>query len=66
ITIFSLNGRERVILSIAQFKKDHRAQLRAFAQLLADRPTYTSRRSSVKLVLLAGARNGRPSTRAVP
>ncbi|KAG0696090.1 mannosyltransferase [Suillus ampliporus] len=56
---FSLDARERIILSIAQFRpeKDHPAQLRAFAQLLADHPTYTSGPSSVKLFLLGGARN---------
>jgi len=56
---FSLNARERVILSIAQFRpeKDHPAQLRAFAQLLADQPTYASGSSSVKLILLGRARN---------
>ncbi|KAG2337923.1 mannosyltransferase [Suillus weaverae] len=56
---FPLVERERIILSIAQFRpeKDHSAQLRAFAQLLADHPTYTSGSSSVKLFLLGGARN---------
>ncbi|KAG1810830.1 mannosyltransferase [Suillus subaureus] len=56
---FPLAKRERIILSIAQFRpeKDHPAQLRAFAQLLADHPTYTSGSSSVKLFLLGGARN---------
>ncbi|KAG1726222.1 glycosyltransferase family 4 protein [Suillus lakei] len=56
---FSLDERERIILSIAQFRpeKDHPAQLRAFAQLLADHPTYTSGSSSVQLFLLGGARN---------
>ncbi|KAJ8586516.1 hypothetical protein M405DRAFT_823282, partial [Rhizopogon salebrosus TDB-379] len=56
MTTFSLNGRERP-------KKDHPAQLRAFAQLLADHPTYTSGRSSVKLVLLGGARNAEDRAR---
>ncbi|KAG2069040.1 mannosyltransferase [Suillus decipiens] len=56
---FPLDSRERIILSIAQFRpeKDHPAQIRAFAQLLADHPTYTSGTSSVKLFLLGGARN---------
>jgi alpha-1,2-mannosyltransferase len=73
---FSLDKRERIILSIAQFRyvsisifipccslsvdrpeKDHPAQLRAFAQLLADHPSYTSGSTSVKLFLLGGARN---------
>jgi alpha-1,2-mannosyltransferase len=56
---FPLDKRERIILSIAQFRpeKDHPAQLRAFAQLLADHPTYTSGSSSAKLFLLGGARN---------
>ncbi|OJA15804.1 hypothetical protein AZE42_14154, partial [Rhizopogon vesiculosus] len=62
---FSLNARERVILSIAQFRpeKDHPAQLRAFAQLLADQPTYASGSSSVKLILLGGARNAEDRAR---
>ncbi|KAG2120714.1 glycosyltransferase family 4 protein [Suillus discolor] len=56
---FPLDERERIILSIAQFRpeKDHPAQLRAFAQLLADHPTYISGSSSVQLFLLGGARN---------
>ncbi|KAG2125816.1 glycosyltransferase family 4 protein [Suillus clintonianus] len=56
---FSLDERERIILSIAQFRpeKDHPAQLRAFAQLLADHPTYSSGSTSAKLFLLGGARN---------
>ncbi|KAG1796896.1 glycosyltransferase family 4 protein [Suillus variegatus] len=56
---FPLDERERIILSIAQFRpeKDHSAQLRAFAQLLADHPAYTSGSSSVQLFLLGGARN---------
>ncbi|OAX37570.1 hypothetical protein K503DRAFT_821381 [Rhizopogon vinicolor AM-OR11-026] len=62
---FYLNARERVILSIAQFRpeKDHPAQLRAFAQLLADQPTYTSGSSSVKLIFLGGARNAEDRAR---
>jgi hypothetical protein len=49
-------------LAFIQAKKDHPAQLRAFAQLLADHPTYTSGPSSVKLVLLV-ARNAEDRAR---
>lgn len=53
---FGLEGRDQIILSVAQFRpeKDHQAQLRSFAQLLMDYPEY---RSTVRLVLLGGARN---------
>ncbi|KAG1727063.1 glycosyltransferase family 4 protein [Suillus paluster] len=62
---FPLDARERIILSIAQFRpeKDHSTQLRAFAQLLADHPNYTSGPSSVKLFLLGGARNANDHAR---
>lgn len=57
---FRLDDRERIILSVAQFRpeKDHTAQLRAFAQLLMDHPEYKSLpKDEVRLVLLGGARN---------
>ena len=50
---FHLTPRSMLELRCFRPEKDHPAQLRAFAQLLADQPTY----SSVKLVLLGGARN---------
>ncbi|KAH0832377.1 glycosyltransferase family 4 protein [Lanmaoa asiatica] len=61
---FLLQGRERIILSVAQFRpeKNLPAQLRAFAQLLMDHPEYKTRgvgssQDSVRLVLLGGARH---------
>ncbi|KAF9066173.1 glycosyltransferase family 4 protein [Rhodocollybia butyracea] len=52
ISQFPLTGRERVILSLAQFRpeKDHPTQLRAFHKLLQVR-------SQLKLVLIGGSRN---------
>ncbi|CDO72210.1 hypothetical protein BN946_scf184970.g62 [Trametes cinnabarina] len=57
-----LEGRERIILSIAQFRpeKDHPAQLRAFHKLLELYPEY---RGSVQLVLIGGSRNVDDATR---
>ncbi|KIM53165.1 glycosyltransferase family 4 protein [Scleroderma citrinum Foug A] len=56
LATFSLEGRAQIILSVAQFRpeKDHQTQLPSFAQLLMDHPEY---RSTVRLVLLGGARN---------
>ncbi|KAF8123271.1 UDP-Glycosyltransferase/glycogen phosphorylase [Boletus edulis] len=60
---FSLQDRERIILSVAQFRpeKNLPAQLHAFAQLLMGHPEYkTQDRASkdpVRLVLLGGARH---------
>ncbi|KAI0365333.1 mannosyltransferase [Pilatotrama ljubarskyi] len=63
---FSLEGRERVILSIAQFRpeKDHAAQLHAFHKFLEMYPEYRgSGPSAVKLVLMGGSRNVGDATR---
>ncbi|KAN0088030.1 glycosyltransferase family 4 protein [Tylopilus felleus] len=60
---FSLQDRERIILSVAQFRpeKNLPAQLHAFAQLLTDHPEYKTKEGSskdpVRLVLLGGARH---------
>ncbi|KDQ62112.1 glycosyltransferase family 4 protein [Jaapia argillacea MUCL 33604] len=56
---YELGGRERVILSVAQFRpeKDHAAQLRAFAHLLDAHPEYREGKEGVKLVLVGGARD---------
>ncbi|KIJ59041.1 glycosyltransferase family 4 protein [Hydnomerulius pinastri MD-312] len=61
---FSLEGRERIILSVAQFRpeKNLPAQLQAFAQLLMDHPEYKapqkgSAKGAVRLILLGGARH---------
>ncbi|PIL35103.1 hypothetical protein GSI_02891 [Ganoderma sinense ZZ0214-1] len=61
-----LEGRERVILSIAQFRpeKDHQAQLRAFHALLEKYPEYRgSGPDAVQLVLVGGSRNVGDATR---
>jgi len=62
---FSLEGRERVILSVAQFRpeKDHKAQLRSFFELLERHPEYRSGPSGVKLVLVGGCRNAEDAAR---
>ncbi|KAF8158434.1 mannosyltransferase [Crassisporium funariophilum] len=55
-----LTNRERVILSVAQFRpeKDHPAQLRAFHRLLELHPEYARKGDQyVKLVLVGGSRN---------
>ncbi|KAL0960579.1 hypothetical protein HGRIS_005613 [Hohenbuehelia grisea] len=54
---FALNGREKVILSVAQFRpeKDHAAQLRSFEKLCSVHPQYKG--STIKLVLVGGCRN---------
>ncbi|KNZ81275.1 Asparagine-linked glycosylation protein 11 like protein [Termitomyces sp. J132] len=53
---FDLQGRESIIMSVAQFRpeKDHAAQLCAFYHLLTMYPGHTA---SVKMVLLGGSRN---------
>ncbi|KAH9948253.1 mannosyltransferase [Amylocystis lapponica] len=61
----SLEGRERVILSVAQFRpeKDHAAQLHAFHQLLVSHREYAGPDARVKLVLLGGSRNDEDAAR---
>ena len=60
---FALEGREAVILSVAQFRpeKDHQAQLRAFHSFLVKHPEYKSH--GVKLVLIGGSRNAEDAAR---
>lgn len=61
-----LAPRERVILSIAQFRpeKDHPAQLRAFQALLDRYPEYRAPNpAAVQLVLVGGSRNVGDATR---
>ncbi|KAJ4002142.1 mannosyltransferase [Lentinula boryana] len=59
ISQFPLTGRDRVILSLAQFRpeKDHPTQLRALSRLLQDHPQYIDSEHPVKLVLIGGSRN---------
>jgi len=60
IAKFSLQGRERVILSVAQFRpeKDHPAQLHSLHELFKTHPEYASEGDhQVKLVLVGGSRN---------
>jgi len=57
---FSLTNRERVILSVAQFRpeKDHAMQLRVFHRLLNEHPEYTKNDDQrIKFVLVGGSRN---------
>ncbi|CAL1713659.1 unnamed protein product [Somion occarium] len=57
---FPLEGRERVILSVAQFRpeKDHAAQLHAFRKLIEKHPEYANPGDQhVRLVLIGGSRN---------
>ncbi|KAF9242562.1 mannosyltransferase [Melanogaster broomeanus] len=61
---FPLEGRERILLSVAQFRpeKNIPAQVQAFAQLLMEHPEYKvpengSNEDVVRLVLLGGARH---------
>ncbi|EGN97922.1 glycosyltransferase family 4 protein [Serpula lacrymans var. lacrymans S7.3] len=63
---FGLGGRERVVLSIAQFRpeKDHAAQLYAFRELLKMHPSYGMKGDEeVRLVLLGGSRNDEDAAR---
>ncbi|KAF5367020.1 hypothetical protein D9758_003860 [Tetrapyrgos nigripes] len=62
---FPLEGREKVILSLAQFRpeKDHPTQLGAFAKLLKAHPQYRTGKDSVKLVLIGGCRNAEDEAR---
>ncbi|KAF9453183.1 glycosyltransferase family 4 protein [Macrolepiota fuliginosa MF-IS2] len=64
---FALAHRQRVILSVAQFRpeKDHPTQLRAFAQLLNAHPEYTKSgvKDPVRLVLIGGSRNDEDARR---
>ncbi|KZT12185.1 glycosyltransferase family 4 protein [Laetiporus sulphureus 93-53] len=63
---FPLEGRRRVVLSVAQFRpeKDHPAQLRAFHQLLQSHPEYGHPGNAhVQLVLLGGSRNAEDAAR---
>lgn len=57
---FPLEGRERVVLSVAQFRpeKDHATQLKSFHALLTKYPQYAaSGEKPTKLVLVGGCRN---------
>ncbi|KAF8515293.1 glycosyltransferase family 4 protein [Gautieria morchelliformis] len=62
---FSLTGRSRLILSLAQFRpeKDHATQLRSLAELLETHPEYRSGNKEVKLVLMGSSRNAEDSAR---
>ncbi|KAI0076731.1 glycosyltransferase family 4 protein [Panus rudis PR-1116 ss-1] len=63
---FPLEGRERVIMSLAQFRpeKDHAAQLHAFQTLLKTHPEYQrSGEKQVRLVLIGGSRDAGDAAR---
>jgi len=59
----TLEGREPIILSVAQFRpeKDHKAQLRALETLIRKYPEYKER--GVRLVLIGGSRNAEDAAR---
>ena len=59
---FPLQGREKVIVSIAQFRpeKDHAAQLRSLAELFKQHPQY---QNDVRMVMVGGCRNDEDNTR---
>ena len=59
----SLEGRGRIIVSLAQFRpeKDHRAQLLALSSLLESHPECRS--PSIKMVLIGGSRNAEDAER---
>ncbi|ETW82230.1 glycosyltransferase family 4 protein [Heterobasidion irregulare TC 32-1] len=66
MSTFALEGRERIVLSISQFRpeKDHQAQLRALAHLLREHPEYkSSSEDRVRLVLIGGSRNADDAAR---
>jgi alpha-1,2-mannosyltransferase len=62
---FSLGGRQRVILSVAQFRpeKDHAAQLHSFSELLKIHPEYHNLDTGAKLVLVGGSRHAGDAAR---
>jgi len=63
---FPLQGREKVILSLAQFRpeKDHFAQLQAFSILLNSHTEYKDTGASpLRLVLIGGCRNADDAAR---
>ncbi|KAG8880392.1 asparagine-linked glycosylation protein [Tulasnella sp. 331] len=58
LRVFSLEGRQRIILSVAQFRpeKEHAVQIRAFKLFLDAQPKLRSSVDSVRLVLIGGCR----------
>lgn len=62
---FPLEGRERIIFSLAQFRpeKDHAAQLHAFRHFLSAFPEYAKPEQQVKLVMVGGSRNAEDAAR---
>ncbi|KAI0066790.1 mannosyltransferase [Artomyces pyxidatus] len=60
MSLFSLEGRERIIVSVAQFRpeKDHATQIQALSWLLRKYPEHrTDGPRAVRLVLIGGSRN---------
>ncbi|KAF9583621.1 asparagine-linked glycosylation protein [Lunasporangiospora selenospora] len=67
---FPLRGRERIVVSVAQFRpeKGHELQLDAMAQLLKDHPNYRQTKGvenpeAVQLVMVGSARNASDEAR---
>ncbi|KAG9291419.1 hypothetical protein G9A89_021837 [Geosiphon pyriformis] len=54
-----LEGRESIIVSVAQFRpeKDHHLQIRAFHRLLIDHPNLRCEPTNIQLVLIGSSRN---------
>jgi len=66
LTNFSLENRERVIVSIAQFRpeKEHATQLQSLHELFSKYPEYRKGgKKEVKMVLIGGARNSDDAAR---
>ncbi|KAL5501840.1 ALG11 [Sanghuangporus vaninii] len=59
---FPLEGREKLILSVAQFRpeKDHAAQLHALAELFKTHPEH---RKDIRLIMVGGCRNAEDEAR---
>ncbi|KAI5123105.1 hypothetical protein M0805_001461 [Coniferiporia weirii] len=62
LTGFALEGRKKIILSVAQFRpeKDHAAQLHAVSELLK---VHREHRETVRLVMVGGCRNDEDAAR---
>ncbi|CAG8733694.1 4895_t:CDS:10, partial [Cetraspora pellucida] len=60
-----LDGRHRIIVSVAQFRpeKDHLLQLKSLHRLLLDHPNFRKGRDKVELVLIGSSRNASDDAR---
>ncbi|KAF9262849.1 glycosyltransferase family 4 protein [Marasmius fiardii PR-910] len=62
---FPLENRERVIVSVAQFRpeKEHATQLYALHELIKGHPEYGTLGKGVKLIMIGGSRNEQDASR---